>query len=89
MEGLIIGILRVTNVLSWLHANFLILNLEKTKIMLVGTYQRIAEAEDLVIEISNTRLETVNEFKYLGVLLDNTLSWKDHIEYISNKISSR
>ena len=30
----------ITNVLSWLHANFLILNLEKTKIMPVGTHQR-------------------------------------------------
>ena len=26
----------LTDILSWLHANFLILNLEKTKIMLVG-----------------------------------------------------
>ena len=57
--------------------------------MLVGTHQRTAEADDLVIEISNTRLERVNKFKYLGVLLDNTLSWKDHVEYIGNKISSR
>ena len=55
--------------------------------MLVGTHQSTAEADDLVIEISNTRLEIVNKFKYLGVL-NNTLSWKDHIEYISNKISS-
>ena len=79
----------LTDVLSWLHANFLILNLEKTKIMLVGTHQRTAEADDLVIEINNTRLERVNKLKYLGVLLDNTLSWKDHIEYIGNKILSR
>ena len=79
----------LTNVLSWLHANFLILNLETTKIMLVGTHQRTVEADELVIEISNTRLERVNKFKYLGVLLDNTLSWKDHVEYIGNKISSR
>ena len=56
--------------------------------MLVGTHQR-TEADDLVIEISNTRLERVNKFKYLGVLQDNTLSWKDHIEYICNKILSR
>ena len=28
----------LTYVLSWLHANFLMLNLEKTKIMLVGTH---------------------------------------------------
>ena len=79
----------ITNVLSWLHANFLILNLEITKIMLVGTHQRIAEADDVVIEISNSRLERVDKFKYLGVLLDNTLSWKPHIEYIGNKLSSR
>ena len=57
--------------------------------MLVGTHQRTAEADDQVIEISNTRLERVNKFKYLGVLLDNTLSWKDHVEYIGHKISSR
>ena len=69
----------LTNVRSSLHANFLILNLEKTNFLLVGTHQRTAEADDLVIEISNTRLERVNRFKYLGVLLDNTLSWKDHI----------
>ena len=54
--------------------------------MLVGTHQRTAEADDLVIEISNTRLERVNKFKYLGVLPDNTLSWKDHVEYVGNKI---
>ena len=79
----------LTNVLSWLYANFLILNLEKTKIVLVVTHQRTAEADDLVIQISNRRLERVNTFKYPGVLLDNTLSWKDHIEYIGNKISPR
>ena len=58
----------LTDVLSWPHANFLLLviNLEKTKIMLVGTHQRTAEADDLVIEISKSRLKRVNKFKYLG-----------------------
>ena len=42
----------LTYVLSWHHANFLMLNLEKTKIMLVGTHQRTVEADDLVIEIT-------------------------------------
>ena len=70
----------LTNVLSWLHANFLILNLEKTKIILVGTHQRTAEADDLVTGISNKCLERVNKFKYFKVLLDNTISWKDHKE---------
>ena len=36
--------------------------LKKTKIMLVGTHQRTASAEDLVIDtcISNTRLDRVS-----------------------------
>ena len=63
----------ITNVLSRLHANFLILNLEKTKIMLVGNHQRTTEADDLVIEISNSRLERVYKFKYLGVLLEEEI----------------
>ena len=42
----------LTYVLSWLHANFLMLNLEKTKILLVGTHQRTVETDDLVIEIT-------------------------------------
>ena len=45
--------------------------------MLVGTHQRTAEADGLGIEISKTRLERlerVKKFKYLGVLLDDTLS---------------
>ena len=67
----------------------IILHLAKTKIMLVDTHQKLTEAENLVIDIDNTRLEIVNNFKYLGVLLDHTLSWRDHVEYIGNKISSR
>ena len=49
--------------------------------MLAGTHQKLAVAENLVIGIKNTCLEMVNNFKYLGVLLDHTLSWKDHVEY--------
>ena len=48
--------------------------------MLVGTHQKIARAENLEIDINNARLERVNDFKYAGVVLDHTLSWKDHVE---------
>ena len=42
--------------------------------MFVGTHPRTAAAEDLVIDISNTCLDRAYNFKYLGVLLDRTLS---------------
>ena len=57
--------------------------------MLVGTHQGTTEADDLVIEISHMHLKRVNRLKYFWVLLENTLTWKDHIEYNGKKISSR
>ena len=35
----------LTNVLGWLHTNFLMLNFEKTNIILVGAHQRPTAAE--------------------------------------------
>ena len=62
-------------IINWLQANYLILNLDKTKAMLVGTHQKIASAGALEIDIMHKRLELVENFKYLRVLLDQTLSW--------------
>ena len=32
-------------------------------------------------------MERVESIKFLGVLLDENLSWKDHIKYIENKVA--
>ena len=76
-------------VVGWFHSNFLILNVNKTKIMLIGTYQRLSAADGFSIRADNTDLDRVYAFKYLGVLMDQTLSWKDHIDSLGKKISSR
>ena len=34
-------------------------------------------------------LKRVAKFSYLGVVLDENLSWKDHVEYVSSKVSRR
>ena len=34
-------------------------------------------------------LKRVAKFSYLGVGLDENLSWKDHVEYVSSKVSRR
>ena len=34
-------------------------------------------------------LGRVYQFKYLGVILDPSLTWNDHIDYIASKISAR
>ena len=38
------------------------------------------------IIIDNTELDNVSECKYLGVILDNDLKWKQHIELVYSKL---
>ena len=41
----------------------------------------------LRIKIQNTELEQKDSCKFLGIIIDKNLNWKNHIEYITNKIS--
>ena len=79
----------LSSIRSWLDSNYLSLNYLKTKSMLVGTHQRLAKVEMFCVKASERTLSRVFKFKYLGVVLDPTLSWNDHIDHISSKISSR
>ena len=40
---------------------------------------------NLHVKIENTSLEMCNNSKLLGVIIDNCLSWNDHIEYLYKK----
>ena len=79
----------LSNVISWLDSNFLFLNYTKTKVMLLGTHQRLAKVNDFCVSANSATIGRVYQFKYLGLVLDTTLSWNDHIDHISSKISSR
>ena len=57
--------------------------------MLIGTHQRLATTANFNVSADSTNLEQVQKFKYLGIFLDHTLLWKEHISYIGSKISSR
>ena len=39
------------------------------------------------IGINGTLLESCDQYKYLGVVVDKNLSWKPHVDYICKKIS--
>lgn len=48
--------------------------------MKIGTIIR-SDVEDLYVQVDGERIEEVNEFKYLGVAIDNRLSFGPHVEY--------
>ena len=43
--------------------------------------------QSLSITVNNQTINEVPEIKFLGVILDNRLTWNAHIKYISQKIS--
>ena len=57
--------------------------------MLIGTHQRLNVVESLSVAADNTSLERVDTFKYLGVTMEETFSWKEHVSLLGKKVSSR
>ena len=70
---------------SWIHANKLSLNIDKTHYMLFSN--SLNSVSDYV-KINGINLNQVYSIKFLGLYIDSDLSWKTHINYLS-KILSR
>ena len=70
---------------EWMCINKLSLNIKKTKFM-VFTMRKSKEI-DQTITINNQVIEQVNNFKFLGVIIDSHLRWTDHVQHIRKKIS--
>ena len=71
---------------TWLKANKLSLNVKKTHFMFFCPPQKKAEFSNC-LSIQGETIHQVKETKFLGVMVDNKLSWASHINYISKKIS--
>ena len=79
----------LNRVVQWIESSRLILNQSKTKSMLFGSWKNLAKSPNFCIQLYGKTLDRVAEFGYLGVVLDESLSRKDHVEYVSSKVSRR
>ena len=73
----------IDKIYSWVNANKLSLNVEKTNFMLFTPKSFSRNMDDLLI--NGNRISEVNETKFLGVIIDNKLNWSPHIMHISKK----
>ena len=74
---------------SWLHDNKLTLNVAKSKFMIIGSRAKLSQFNDIALDANNDRLENVTEFKYLGVTINQYLTWHDQIDQIQSKVAKR
>lgn len=72
---------------KYLGSNLLSLNVSKTKYMIFHSSRKNLQAHDIVAHNSSS-IEEVKTFKYLGLHLDVTLNWSEHIKNVERKVSS-
>ena len=70
---------------NWMKINELSINYAKTKSMLVSAKKNPI---NMNIHIGKHEIEQVSKLKYLGVIIDNKLNCKPHIQYLCSKLSS-
>ena len=74
----------IDKVESWSCANFLALNRDKCKYMVVSR-RRTASTPSQPLLLDNHPLDQVKMFKYLGVLLSHDLSWGEHVQSVCSR----
>ena len=72
---------------DWLAVNKLSLNVKKTKFMVFHTAQKNISPYIPDLEIGGIKIDKVSNFNFLGLTINENLSWKPHVDIIANKLS--
>ena len=82
-----------SKICRWLKFNKLSLSTVKTEFMIIGTPNSICNFDKdpestpyLIVGDGDCRIRRVNLVRSLGLIVDDTLTWSNHIDYISGKV---
>ena len=75
----------LAEVYEWLSLNCLNLNVNKSKFNVFHKHPKVIPV--LKIQMNNVDIDRVSEFNFLGVIVDEHITWKPHIEKFRVKIS--
>ena len=80
---------KLTNVSNWFNANKLSLNVKKTKF---SFFHKSSKKDNIPLRLPNLNIngftiERESSIKFLGVWIDENLTWRDHIHTVENKIA--
>ena len=77
----------IASFVNWCKDNFLNLNVKKTKEMIVDFRRKKSEPEPIII--NGEVVERVEQYKYLGCIVDHKLKGKEHVTKIAKKANQR
>jgi hypothetical protein len=71
--------------INWFNSNLLTLNYGKSHFLQFST--RKHKGMQMQITFPNSVIISINSIKFLGLNIDTTLSWKDHITELSSRLN--
>ena len=74
------------NLTTWFQCNKLSLNISKTNCMYFS--KQTEATKNIDITIANRQITQVTSTKFLGIIIDNKLSWINHTSNVQKKLSS-
>jgi hypothetical protein len=86
-EGENFSNIEVNKISKWAEDNQIKFNEQKSKVMVV-TRRKRKESTDVSIYLNNKPLEQVNKIKYLGIIIDIKLNFREHIIQTSRKCTT-
>ena len=74
----------------WLKENKLMVNPRKCEVMFIGTQQRLKRLQDIIVDchiyIDHNEIKRVESCKYLGVIIDQNMLWKNQVDHVKKKV---
>ena len=75
------------SIMPWYVTNRLSINANKSAVMLIGRPSQVHD--DIDIKINDVRIEQVQSMKYLGIYIDNKLSWDVQCDKLCSNVASK
>ena len=72
---------------DWLKGNRFSLNVDNSELILFKSKRKRFDNNNFSIKINGRKMEPTNHVKYLGLYLDENLSWSVHINQLCKKLS--
>ena len=74
----------ISKIYCWLFSNKLTLNTAKSMFMIFFKHPKVIPR--LNFKISGNAIDQVAEFNFLGINIDQTITWKSHVTGVLNKV---
>jgi hypothetical protein len=76
----------LSNIIEWLNANKLSLNVQKTNYIVFKPKHKRKDGFNFNIKLNGISIKQIDVFNFLGLTINSTMTWESHINKIASKI---